>query len=229
MESIMIENPENPVPESLPSAGYSAPVPPPFQPVTPAAFQPVAAAYPPTPGMPPAAAPAPSQSGSSALKIILIVVGVLVVLVMLVVGVIGYGVWRVSRAVHLNRATGETTITTPNGTFSSNSSQKFTSDDLGTDIYPGATPARGGMRLTLPTGPMVSATFTTPDSKEKVIAFYKNRFGSQATTMDTDDGAILTVNKSKQDTVMMTITQKPGQADGKTRIRIVHTINHSAQ
>jgi hypothetical protein len=227
MESIMVENPENPGPESLPGAGYSAPVPPPFQPVTPA-FQPVAAAYQPSPGTPPPAA-TPNQSGSSALKIILIVVGVLVVLVMLVVGVIGYGVWRVSRAVHLNRATGETTITTPNGTFSSNSSQKFTADDLGTDIYPGATPARGGMRLTLPTGPMVSATFTTPDSKEKVIAFYKNRFGSQATTMDTDDGAILTVNKSKQDTVMMTITQKPGQADGNTRIRIVHTINRSAQ
>jgi hypothetical protein len=175
---------------------------------------------------PPPAAAQPKSGGSSALKIILIIVAVLVVLVMMVVGVIGYGVWRVAHAVHVNRTTGETTINTPGGTFSAGSSEKFTADELGTDIYPGAQPSKGGLRMTLPTGPVVAANFLTSDSKDQVVSFYKEKFGSQAMTMDTDDGAILTVNKSKQDSVMLTITQKPSQFDGKTQIHIMHTINN---
>lgn len=214
----MAELPENPGSEGSPNQPYTSPAPPPFQPVgtptqaTGAPSQPLAAQ--------------PKAGGSSALKIILIIVAVFVVLIMMVVGVIGYGVWRVSRAVHVNRSTGETTINTPGGTFSSNPSQKFTADELGTDIYPGAQTAKGGLRMTLPTGPVVSANFLTSDSKDQVVAFYKERFGGQAMAMDTDDGAILTVNKSKQDSVMVTITQKPSQADGKTQIHIMHTINN---
>jgi hypothetical protein len=197
-------------------------------------FQPVGAGYQST-AVPPQGTAYPAQGaqvktgGGNTLKIILIILAVLVVLVMMVVGVVGYGIWRVSKAVHVDHRTGETTINTPGGAITSGGSQKFTADDLGTDIYPGAQPGHGGARLNLPTGPMVAANYVTPDAKDKVIAFYKQKFGSEATEMDTDDGALLTVNKSKQDTVLMTITQKPSQNGGKTQIHIVHTINHSAQ
>jgi hypothetical protein len=230
------DTPENSQIGSSPATGYTAPAAPPFQPVTPPPFQPTNTGYqstavpPQGAAIPPQGAPAQVRTGGgSTLKIILIILGVLVVLVMMVVGIVGYGVWRVSRAVHVDHKTGETTINTPGGAITSGTSAKLTADDLGTDIYPGARPGHGGARLSLPTGPMVAANYTTSDSKDKVIAFYKEKFGSQATVMDTDDGALLTVNKSKQDTVMMTITQKPSQNDGKTQIHIVHTINHSAQ
>jgi hypothetical protein len=224
---IVAELPENPGSEGSPNQPYTSPAPPPFQPVAPA-FQPVATGPSTTSTQVQPIAVQSKSGGGGALKIILIVVAVLVVLVMMVVGVIGYGVWRFSRAVHVNRATGETTINTPGGTFSANTTEKFTADELGTDIYPGAQPAKGGLRMTLPTGPVVAANFLSSDSKDQVVSFYKNKFGSQAMTMDTSDGAILTLNKSKQDSVMLTITQKPGQFDGKTQIHIMHTINNKA-
>jgi hypothetical protein len=217
---IVAELPKSPGSEGSPNQPYSAQAPPPFQPVagptqaTGATAQSVAAQ--------------PKAGGSGALKIILIIIAVFAFLAMMVVGVIGYGVWRVSRAVHVNRSTGETTISTSSGTFSANTSPKFTPDELGTDIYPGAQPGKGGLRMTLPTGPVVSASFLTSDSKDQVIAFYKNKFGSQAMTVDTGDGAVLTVNKSKQDSLMLTITQKSSQFDGKTQIHILHTINNKA-
>ena len=83
-------------------------------------------------------------------------------------------------------------------------------------------------RMTLPTGSMVAGTFLTSDSKDQVVAFYKVRFGSEAAVMETSDGAILTLNKSKQDSVVLTITQKPNEFDGKTHIYIMHTIDNKA-
>lgn len=193
---------------------------PPFQPVT-APFQPVAA-----PSQP-IAQPATS-GGSSAVKIVLIIVAVFIGLGILGAGIFGYTVWRISRTIHVNGPNGQVTLHTPGGTVTANSTETFTASDLGTDIYPGAKSAKGGMRMTLPTGSMVAGNFLTSDSKDQVVAFYKSRFGSEASVMETSDGAILTLNKSKQDTIMLTITQKPDQYDGKTHIYIMHTINAKA-
>jgi hypothetical protein len=41
--------------------------------------------------------------------------------------------------------------------------------------------------------------------------------------MDTSDGAIVTLNKSQQESVMVTITANSSQYDGKTQVTIVHT------
>ena len=195
-----------------PAAAGAAAVPP-FQPVA-ASSQPVAP---------------PAKSGlSSAVKIILIIVAVFVVLGILGAGIVGYGVYRVSRAIHVSGPGGQVTLNTPNGKITANSTETFTASDLGTDIYPGAQPAKGGMRMTLPTGSMVAGNFLTSDSKDQVVAFYKARFGSEAAVMETSDGAILTLNKSKQDSIVLTITQKPNEFDGKTHIYIMHTINAKA-
>lgn len=192
-----------------PAAAGAAAVPP-FQPVA-ASSQPVAA---------------PAKSGSSsAVKIILIIVAVIVVLFMLVVGVIAYIGYRVSRSIHINSADGQMTLQTPEGKVNLNSSETFTAAELGTDPYPGAQSTRGGMKMDLPTGSMVTGVYLTSDSKQQVIDFYKAKFGSGAMFMESSDAAVVSMNKSQQEAVVVTITANSSRDSGKTRITITHTKN----
>jgi len=219
----MAEVPENP-------GSQGSPEPPPFQPIA-AQYQPVPPQNPgaaPGPVSPFPAAPAKS-GGTSALKIILWVVGIIVVLVMLVVGVIGYGIWRIAHSVHVNKD--NTTITVPGGgTFSANSTEKYTAAELGTDIYPGALPGKAGnMRMSMPSGSVVSASYLTSDSKEQVVNFYKSKLGDQATSMDMGASAILSLKKSAHEQVTVTIAQESGQSEGKTQIHIMHTTDNQAK
>jgi hypothetical protein len=200
----------------------AAGAPPPFQPVAAQPYQPVGGAGYQATGMPGQFAPPPPSSGNSTLKIILIIVAVLVVIGLGVLSVIGYGVWRVSRAIHKS-GDSSISIDTPGGIVSTTPTQKFTTEELGTDVYPGAETGKGGIKMNLPTGPMIAANYLTTDSKDKVIAFYKDKFGSKAQVMETGDGAIMTLKKSSTDTVMLTINQKPNRYDGKTQIHIMHT------
>ena len=163
------------------------------------------------------------SSGSSAVKIILVIVLVLVGLGVLGAGVGAFMVWRVARAVHLSGNGDQMSLNTSEGTFKMNTKQTYSASDLGTDIYPGAQAGHGGVKMDMPDGSMVSAVFLTSDSKEQVLAFYKDKFGSDSSVFDTSDGAVLTVNKGKQESVVVTITAKPDRNEGKTQITIVHT------
>jgi len=165
----------------------------------------------------------PVKSGSSALKIILIVVAIFVGLGILGLGVVGYGMWRVYHAVHLGGNGDQVTMKTADGTLKFNTEQTYTAADLGTDIYPGAQSAKGGMKMSLPTGSMVTGIFVTSDSKDQVVEFYKSKFGADASVMDMQDAAIMTLKKGEQESVMVTVTSKASDNDGKTKIAIVHT------
>jgi len=79
------------------------------------------------------------------------------------------------------------------------------------------------MRMSMPTGSMVSAVYVTGDSKDQVLAFYKTRFGSDASVFDSSDGTVLTVNKGQQDLSWLTITKGSSEYAGKTEIHIVHS------
>lgn len=175
----------------------------------------------------PAVAPvAPASSGSSALKIILIIVAVFVGLGILGAGAFGFMVWRVAHALHASSANGQFSVNTPGGTVTANSEQKFSASDLGTDIYPGAQPGKGSMRMNIAGTSMVSAVFVTSDSKDQVVSFYKGKFGGDASVFDNANSALVSVNKSKQDSIMVTITVSPSEYDGKTQIHIVHTTSN---
>jgi hypothetical protein len=171
-------------------------------------------------------APPPKQ-GSSAVKIILIIVAVIVCLGIAVVGVIGYGVYRVSKAVRQDVTTGKVSIDTPNGPISAISDATLTEADLGTAIYPGAEQAKGSAKLNLGGGPMVTGVFVTSDPKEKVIAFYKDQLGSGAEDMESGDGALLMLTKPNKESITITISQRAGQFDGKTHITILHATPNS--
>ncbi|MGP8173466.1 MAG: zinc-ribbon domain-containing protein [Terracidiphilus sp.] len=175
----------------------------------------------------PAQPAAPSaSSGSSAVKIVLIIVAIFVGLGILGAGLFGFAVWRVSRAIHVSGPGGQVTMSTPGGTFTANESKTYSASELGVDIYPGALSGKGSMRMSLPNGSWVTAVYLTSDSKDQVIAFYKSRLGSQASVFESADSAVLSVNKGQKESVMVTVTAKPSENNGKTQIAIVHTVNN---
>lgn len=197
-----------------------------------------AAGTPPLPGyMPVAAAPAgyapavvyPAKSGSSAIKIILIVLAIVIGLGVLGAGAVGFMVWRVAHSFHVNGKDGQITMNTPSGSVTASGETNFTAEELGTDIYPGAQSVRGGMRMNLPTGSIVSGAFLTSDSKDQVLAFYKSKLGSEASVFDSDASAMISVKKGNHENIMVTISARPSENNGKTKISIVHTKNsHSS-
>jgi hypothetical protein len=82
--------------------------------------------------------------------------------------------------------------------------------------------------MDLPTGSIVSGAFLTSDSKDAVVSFYKSKFGSDASVFDGGDSAVITLNKAPQDSVVVTVSSKPSENDGKTKIMIVHTKSKSS-
>jgi hypothetical protein len=206
-----------------PAAPYQAPAGS-YQPVAQQPYQPVApTAYPP---YPPAPAPAPSSGGGTALKIVLIIVAIFIGIGLIFAGFVAYGVYRVKQAIHVDGSgdNAKVTLNTGAGSISANTGENYSSAELGTDAYPGAQRARGGMRMDLPTGSVVTAVYLTNDSKDQVESFYKSRLGGGATVIDNADSAVIQIAKSQQETVMVTATSKTsGDSAGKTEITIVHT------
>jgi hypothetical protein len=168
----------------------------------------------------------PGGGGSTAVKIVLIIVAIFVGIGILGASIVGYGIWRVSHA--LRAASHGGTISIPasgGGSISVGANQTFTAADLGTDIYPGATAGQGGMRMSTPSGSWVTAIFLTSDSKDQVVNFYKNKFGSDSATMDTGDTAILTLKRTEKESIMVTVSSRPNRDNGKTKIAITHTVS----
>jgi hypothetical protein len=79
------------------------------------------------------------------------------------------------------------------------------------------------MKMDTPNGSMISAIYVTQDSKEQVLAFYKDKFGSGVTSMDFGNVASLTLKKSEDEVVQVTITTEESDKDGKTKFTILHT------
>lgn len=175
----------------------------------------------PPPPPPQAVAPPPPKKGSSALKIILIIVGIFVAIGVIGVSVVGYGIYRVAHAIHKDATTGQISIETPKGTVSANTSSTFSESDLGIAIYPGAAQGKGGLRMNIAGKSMVSANFFTSDSKDQVIAFYKDKVGPSAQSIMTDNGAQFVTAADNGDTVTVSIAQIAGMNDGKTQITII--------
>lgn len=203
------------VPGQAPSASQSAGTPP-------------LPGYTPVAGGPAGYAPAvvyPPAKGGSAIKIILIVLAIVIGLGVLGAGAVGFMVWRVAHSFHVNGKNGQITMNTPSGSVTASNETNFTAEELGTDIYPGAQSVHGGMRMNLPTGSIVSGAFLTSDSKDKVLDFYKSKLGSAASVFDSDTSAMISVKKDNHENIMVTISARPSENNGKTKISIVHTKN----
>jgi hypothetical protein len=133
-----------------------------------------------------------------------------------------FGIWRVSKVVHVsNSGGGGVSINTPGGTFSAGN-VKVSASDLGVDLYPGATQQQGAVRVSTPNGTAITAVYETSDSMDKVVDFYKSKLGSGASVYQSDKSAVLSLaNEDKKDNVMITISND--DSDGKTKIGIMHS------
>ncbi len=184
---------------------------------------PVGAASAPQPayGQPVVVPVQPAPSGSSAVKIILIVVGVIVGLGLLSAMAFMFGVWRLSRTVHVGR-TGDVVVATPNGTVSTGDASAVSEADLGVPIYPGASRREGGMQITSVTGSMVTVVFSTPDPVSKVVDFYRTKLGDNTSVIQSGTGAVISAGEQNKQGVVITIGSDSG-IDGGTKIAIMRT------
>jgi hypothetical protein len=162
-----------------------------------------------------------TTGGGGALKIILIVVGVFVLLGVIAASVVGYGVYRVSKAVHVDKNGAGVTVDTPNGKITTGSDSSIGAAELGVDVYPGAARGPGSLNLKSPDGAMTTANFTTSDSVSEVVDFYRARLGTNATVLESGQGATLTSDSSiSNDSVVVTVSSSD---NGKTKIVILHS------
>jgi hypothetical protein len=122
-------------------------------------------------GAPPAAyGAAPPKKSGGALKIVLIVIAVVVVLGAAGVGILGYVGYRAMHAA--------------GSSFSMGKNAEVSDAELGVDIYPGAERnASGTMRMNLANNLVVRAAYTTSDPASNVVSYYKDKLGSDATSM----------------------------------------------
>jgi hypothetical protein len=164
--------------------------------------------------------PPPATSGNTVLKIVLIVVGVFVLLGVVVAGVIGIGVYKVAKSVHKD-SSGNVSISTPGGSITTGQSANVTAADLGVDIYPGATTGEGSMNMKTPNGSMVTAVYLSPDASDKIVAFYREKLGDQASIVQTSNGTVLSAGQKDRDNVVITITTE----GNSSKIAIVHVTN----
>ena len=69
---------------------------------------------------------------------------------------------------------------------------------------------------------MVTANFLTPDSPDKVIAFYKDKAGPNAQVMSTGAGGMITTQNGSN-SVTVTVSQSASENNGETQITIVNS------
>lgn len=73
---------------------------------------------------------------------------------------------------------------------------------------------------------MVTAVYVTTDSKDQVVAFYKEKFGSDASVIESEDGAVISATKGEKESVVVTVTANSSEYGGKTQVAIVHTTSN---
>jgi hypothetical protein len=161
--------------------------------------------------------PPPASSSNTVLKIVLIVIGVFVLLGVIVAGVIGFGVYKVSKSMHKD-SNGNVSISTPNGTITTGQSVNVSAADLGVDPYPGAVSGEGSMNMKTPNGSMVTAVYTSTDASDKIVAFYKEKLGDQASIVQSRNGTVLSAGEKDKNNIVITITPE----GSSSKIAIIH-------
>ncbi len=163
----------------------------------------------------PAAPAAPAQS-SSALKIILIVVAVIVGIGILGMGAVGFVAWRIAHHTHVVSRDGEVKVETPFGSVESSDNPSQAANNVGVELYPGATVAKGGSaNMTIGNIHTATVQLETSDSPARVNEFYKAKFpNASVMSAQGDHYSIMSGDKNN----MITISIEP--REGTTQITI---------
>src|SRR5579859_4692777 len=171
--------------------------------------------------VPPAA---PAKKGNTALKIILAVLGVFIVIGVLGIGSCFYVAHKVNQNVasiaeHVRQTTGNKG-TTPDMHLSDGGagSQAAASATVDVPPYPGSTPTKSGGELSAGlTGSVSAQEYETPDSTDKVMEFYKSKFGSKINIVESEGKSVFNFISSNG---MTTVTVSRDGGTDKTKINI---------
>jgi hypothetical protein len=190
----------------------------------PAPVVPVPPTYPQAGYVQPVGVPVQPASGSSAVKIILIVLGVVVGLGLLSAMIFMFSMWRLSRAIHVNNRGDGVTLSTKDGSITTGSAATISAADLGVPIYPGATRREGGVQINSGNGSMVTAVFSTTDSMDKVVDFYRDKVGANASVMQSPTGSVISSGDNDKQGIMITVGKDA--SSGVTSITIIRANKH---
>jgi hypothetical protein len=167
------------------------------------------------------------KSGMSATQIVLIVVGVFVALGIIAACAVGVGVWYIAKSAHKD-ANGQISMNLPFGSIHTIAPDKVAESDFGVPFYPGSRCVTG-TRTETTAFSQLSAMFVTPDSGDKVIAFYKEKAGPGAQAVTMPFGATqVTMPAQAGASVTVLITQNKNAFAGETRIQIVRSTPNAA-
>jgi len=173
------------------------------------------AAATPTAGPVPAIPAAPPAQSSSALKIVLIVVAVVVGLGILGVGTLGFVAHQLMKHSRVETKNGNVKVDTPFGTVETTQDPNQAAQNVGVDIYPGATLMKeGNADVTFGSVHSSAAQFESDDPPATVADFYKSKFPGGTFTSSGNSYTILAGDRGN----MTTITIQP--QNGKTRIHV---------
>jgi hypothetical protein len=176
-----------------------------------------------------AVAPSPPAAKSPVLKIILIVVLVLVFIAIASIGACVYGVYRAKKAVNeaikMDESGKSIEIQTPGGPIKMGEQVVKTPTEVGgVPVYPGAVATEAGTQFSFGDKFQIGGQeFATDDSVDQVVAFYKEKYGSELTSMESDGHHRLSVNTgTKEDPHVVTIDVSSDPDSGKTKIMMSH-------
>jgi hypothetical protein len=79
--------------------------------------------------------------------------------------------------------------------------------------------------VSTPSGTAVTAAYSTSDSLEKVVDFYKGKLGTGASVFQSDKSAVLTeADSDKKTSVMVTVE---AESNGTSKFTIMHSTKSS--
>lgn len=175
------------------------------------------------PGAPSAAVAASAKKGSPVLKIVLIVVGLLVVLGIAGTAATVYFVYKAKQKVSsmieiaktMKQEKGTPEVHLEKG---GEASEAAASATLDVPPYPDSTATEAGGELSVGgIGGMSGQEFETSDPVDKVVAFYKEKFGSKIKFQESEGNVVFQLTTSKG---LTTVTITRDEDAGKTKINI---------
>jgi hypothetical protein len=156
-------------------------------------------------------------------KIILIVVAVIIFLILVSLGSCVYAVYRAKQRVTQFEKQVHATFPMPTGTREVRTQPATPAEApsqetapvvaTGVPVYPGASAKEGGGEVSVGAGGVKVQQYTTSDSVDKVVAFYKDKLGSKALVSESGGSALVQLVGSDG---VINITIAPDSNSGKT-------------
>lgn len=158
------------------------------------------------------------------MKIILIIVAVIIFLMLISAASCMYMIYRGKQAARRFEKQAQITFpasptlpSTPGSPSILPNMQTGAAVDTGIPVYPGAESSGAGAQMSMGAGTVKTQSYLTSDSADKVVAFYKDKLGSSAMVMSSQEGTTI---QQAGPTGIVTINIAPDQASGKIRISV---------